>query len=173
MVTFSSSYKYYYVTADQNGNYFIMLDPGTYYVGCRINNTAITIQHYGLFMSSTELEEGKVETRYVSGVDWSIKLKSPGDSWRSEGDYPNVGALPLLSWEYDDSLYGEKLIYEVTLYYEKDGSRRTYYTKTSEEKNYQIIEPLPVGKYEWEVSAHTKANKDIARTSISYSFIVN
>ena len=171
----TADYKKYYTETDENGNYFIMLDPGTYYLGCRINDTTITIQTYGAFMSGTDVVAGKVETRNISGIDWSVELISPGNSWSYEDNYQIVNNLPSFSWQYNENLYGEDLNYIVTLYYYGIYDSTYYEEKiemNSENQYYQITEPLSIGKYKWEVNAYTKSGEEVAGTSIRYYFIV-
>lgn len=174
---FNLDYKYFYTNTDDNGNYFIMLDPGTYYLGCRINNTTITISSlFNGIMSGVDVSEGEVSSRNVSGIDWSIELISPGNSWSYEDDYQTVNSTPLLLWQYNEDLYGEDLNYIVTLYNYGIYDSTSYEKKielNSENQYYQIIESLRAGKYKWEVDAYTKSGEEVAGTTIEYYFIIN
>lgn len=159
--------KMFIAETDKDGNYRIIVEPDSYYIGCSMPGSDylsyVTLGAlpgiWGVY--SHQVETSQVVTVDLQAVDWSIELVSPGDT-----DYDTTKTIsentPTLKWQdYDWAKYGETGYYQIELGIYEDG----YHTVMKDKivsNSYVIVNPLKAGKYSWQVKAYTKTDKPIA-----------
>ena len=175
--SYSTKYKIFTATTDNDGNYVLMVEPNKYYVGSSLPGTDYISYEYtsyigdiGLFgVPSIEIANEQRILVDLKVIDWAIKLVSPGNEYRGSNATYDTNKPPLFWKEYDWQKYDkEPGYYEVKL---KAGSH-TILQNTTNNTYYSLTNPLEPGEYSWEVRGFSKSGKWIAGTIDEFYFVV-
>ena len=174
IISFSGDHKRFTASTDRDGNYVLVVEPDSYYVGCsRQSNTAYhTYETWGGFPVSHEATIGEFTLLDLEINDWSIELVSPGNP-ASEAKPTLRTDAPVLTWEpYNWIEYdGQTGYYMVELGIIEDGYQ-VVLRDTAHQESYQVTSPLEYGEYKWEVQAFSSSGKELAGTESSYYFFI-
>ncbi|MFW6104990.1 MAG: TAXI family TRAP transporter solute-binding subunit [Chloroflexota bacterium] len=175
VVSLSEQSGQFSTRTDNEGDYVLIVEPDTYYIGCTLpNSDYITYETsfvHGLSgANSHDARTGKFTLVDLEANDWAIELTSPGCS----GSKPTLETnTPTLVWEpYDWAKYdGQEGYYEVTVGIIEDGYQTIIEDRTTQE-SYAIVNSLKPGQYEWEIRAFSSSGKEIAGTASEFGFSI-